>query len=71
MASPSTFRHLFSQGALRLSLFGNSCINVSAIRSKEYNLWMIGARPVADGRGIVSRVEPVSLEELGRRGLMS
>ncbi|XP_018480693.1 uncharacterized protein LOC108851730 isoform X2 [Raphanus sativus] len=37
---------------------------------KKWNLWMIGARPVADGRGIVNRVEPVILEELGRRGLM-
>ncbi|RLM65123.1 uncharacterized protein C2845_PM16G00850 [Panicum miliaceum] len=29
-------------------------------------LWMIGVRPVADTFGRVNRVEPVSLEELGR-----
>ncbi|CAN4089907.1 unnamed protein product [Withania somnifera] len=29
-------------------------------------LWMIGVRPVADTLGRVNRVEPVSLEELGR-----
>lgn len=29
-------------------------------------LWMIGCRPVADSLGRVNRVEPVSLEELGR-----
>ena len=29
-------------------------------------LWMIGVEPVADTFGRVNRVEPVSLEELGR-----
>ncbi|KAB1222347.1 Magnesium-chelatase subunit ChlH, chloroplastic [Morella rubra] len=29
-------------------------------------LWMIGVRPIADAFGRVNRVEPVSLEELGR-----
>ncbi|KAF4362808.1 hypothetical protein F8388_022465 [Cannabis sativa] len=29
-------------------------------------LWMIGVRPIADTLGRVNRVEPVSLEELGR-----
>ncbi|GFP92226.1 magnesium-chelatase subunit chlh chloroplastic [Phtheirospermum japonicum] len=29
-------------------------------------LWMIGVRPIADGLGRVNKVEPVSLEELGR-----
>lgn len=29
-------------------------------------MWMIGVRPVADSIGRVNRVEPVSLEELGR-----
>lgn len=29
-------------------------------------LWMIGVKPVSDGLGRVNRVEPVSLEELGR-----
>ncbi|CAG7889379.1 unnamed protein product [Brassica rapa] len=38
----------------------------SQVMSKKWNLWMIRARPVAYGPGIVHRVEPVSLEELGR-----
>ncbi|KAK1317878.1 hypothetical protein QJS10_CPA05g00850 [Acorus calamus] len=29
-------------------------------------LWMVGVRPIADSLGRVNRVEPVSLEELGR-----
>uniref|UniRef100_M4CR02 Uncharacterized protein n=1 Tax=Brassica campestris TaxID=3711 RepID=M4CR02_BRACM len=29
----------------------------SLLRSKKWNLWMIGARPVVDGPGIVNRVE--------------
>lgn len=29
-------------------------------------LWMIGVNPISDGLGRVNRVEPVSLEELGR-----
>ena len=29
-------------------------------------LWMIGYKPVADSLGRVNRVEPVSLEELGK-----
>ncbi|KAJ0244523.1 hypothetical protein HA466_0191430 [Hirschfeldia incana] len=34
-------------------------------RSKKWNLWMIRARPVTYCPGIVHRVKPVSLEELG------
>ena len=33
-------------------------------------MWMVGVRPVPDALGRVNKLELISLEELGRPGLM-